>query len=117
MPPYRSRFLWEESLPSAAQSRPDALTRTSPTIGGSLGLPLSDYTRARHTLDRLWGQVGPRYFPGRAQPTVDPAMAVPSGAVGITYPRTLLSPQVVDRQWRQQIRSSRFVPNVAGTPG
>ena len=40
-------------------------------IGARPARERSDYYRAQHMANLLWSQLGPRYFPGQAQPTLD----------------------------------------------
>jgi len=72
------------------------------SIGQKPPLPRSDYYRAQHMLNQLWGQTS-HYFQDRPQPTFDPQLRpgvkdpqgfpVPPGWSGIAYPRsTALSP-------------------------
>lgn len=77
--PQRSHFLFQESLPQNPR------------------LPLSDYYRAQHMADVLWSHIG-RYFPDRAEPTIDfqaPEEAGwPAGVYGQSNSRMFLTPQL-----------------------
>jgi hypothetical protein len=82
VPPIRSRFLFNESLPPLDSPRPR--------------LPSSDYYRAQHMADRFWSLVGPRYFPHRPQPVIDWAAgenAVRPAALAVTWPGSRLFPE------------------------
>jgi len=108
MPPAPSGYTAASQIPSSF--------KFAESIGSNAPLPRSDYYRAQHMLNQLWGQVGPAYFPDRPQPTFDPQIRpgvkdpqgfqTISGWSGIAYPRsTALTPMT----W-----PARDVPDLRG---
>src|SRR5262245_4754022 len=107
MPPVPNRFTAANAIPSSFKFAESI--NTDP-----LNLPRSDYYRAQHMLNRVWSQVGPKYFPDRSQPQWDPQIApnapdtlYPGSGnlgnywAGLAFPRsTALTPGLPIQDWQ-----------------